>query len=319
MSSVLTPANSNLLPFDDLVLPFQIEKTDVAGRFLRTQSVITEILECHNYPDMISKLLGEALMVISLIGSGMKLRHRIILQLQGDGAVPMIVAEYTAQNTMRGYAKVNQEMFERWTGGEEINPFLLLGKGHVAITIDNGPGTTPYQGIVPLEGESLSAMLLSYIEQSEQIMSSLKIYLDRVVLDEGRKVWRGGALLIQKLGKSGNDMKIEPIDSDDAEKWDRTIALFNTASQGEVLDPALKCEDLLYRLFHEDGVRVFDPHHIRFDCSCSRERLKTFLVNSDQSDLDHMADENNKIYADCQFCRTKYEFDLSEIIDEQKQ
>ena len=266
---MIEPANSNFIPFEDKVIPFQLESADVAGRFLRSQHMVTDVLDRHNYPEPIARLLGEALMVLSLIASGMKLRGRMILQIQGDGAVPMLVAEYNADGHVRGYADVNQEMFERWTGGEDVNPFLLLGKGHVALTVDNGAGTQPYQGIVPIDGKSLSAVVLRYIEQSEQIMSSLKIHLDRVKLGD-KFVWRGSAMLLQKLGKAGDDFKVSAVSDEENENWDRVCALFNTATQDEMLDPELAPEKLLYRLFHEETVRVFRSNDIIFKCSCMR-------------------------------------------------
>lgn len=315
VSKVIEPANSNFIPFDDKVFPFQLDAADVSGRFLRSQNMITDVLDRHNYPEPIARLLGEALMVVSLLASGVKLRGRMILQIQGDGAVPMLVAEYNADGSVRGYADVKQDMFERWTGGEEVNPFLLLGKGHVAITVDNGAGTQPYQGIVPLDGKSLSAVVLRYVEQSEQIMSSLKIHLDRVQLDN-KSVWRGSAMLLQKLGKAGDDFKVSAVNEIENENWDRVCALFHTATQEEMLDPELPAEKLLYRLFHEETVRAFESKDIQFGCSCSAERLKIFLLNSSADDLNHMAEDGKTISADCQFCNSNYVFDLKEILSE---
>ena len=317
VSTVIQPANSNFKSFEDRVIPFQLETADVAGRFLRAEQMVTEVLDRHNYPEPIARLLGEALMVLALVASGIKLRGRMILQIQGDGAVPMLVAEYSAGGDLRGYADVKQDMFERWTGGEEVNPFLLLGKGHVAITVDNGPDTKPYQGIVPIEGKSLSAVILRYIEQSEQIMSSLKIHLDRVKLDN-KYVWRGSAILLQKLGKAGDDFKVSAVNEEENENWERVCALFHTATQDEMIDPELEPEELLYRLFHEETVRVFDSKTIQFHCSCSAVRLKNFIVNSSLDDINHMAEDGKSIKADCQFCGAQYSFDLQEILSEKK-
>lgn len=310
----IEPANSNLAVFRDSVLPFQLGESDVTGRFFRSQKAITQILERHNYPEPIARLLGEALLVIGLIGSGLKLQHRLILQLQGDGAISMIMAEYTSHNQMRGYVKYDAEQFERWTGGEDINPFLLLGKGHVAITVDNGPNMRPYQGIVPIDGKSLSAVLLKYIEQSDQIMSSLSIHLDKISIGDDKFSWRGSAMLLQKLGKAGDDFKVTPVDNEQEENWTRVCTLFHTVGAEEMLDPLLSEEDLLYRLFHEEKISVFERKDVEFGCSCSEEKLKDFLKTMPEAERKEMVNtDDGFIHADCQMCNAIYRFSLDDI------
>ena len=307
------PANSNHISYEDMVLPFQIENADVTGRFIRSQDVIHDILERHNYPEPIARLLGEALLVTGMIGSGMKLRHRLLIQIQSDGAISMVIAEYRASGTMRGYVKFKQDMFERWTGGEDVNPFLLLGKGHVAMTVDDGENMTPYQGIVPLEGQSLSAVILRYIEQSDQILSSLKLHLEKISITDEKSVWRGGAIILQKLGRAGEDFKTILPDEEALETWQRACALFHTVQNDEIIDAELSPDRLLYRLFHEDGIRIFPKTSISFACSCDAKRLRVILGNNSPEDLTHMA-VDGIIHADCQFCNAHYDFPLSEFL-----
>lgn len=307
-------ANSNHQFLNGTILPFQIENVDVTGRFLRSEKTITEVLERHAYPESVARLLGEALIILALIGSGMKLRHRLILQIQGDGALPMLIAEYTAEGTMRGYVDIKQEMYEKWTGGENINPFLLFGKGHIAITIDQGAGMQPYQGIIALEGESLSASVMHYFEQSQQIISSLQIFLEHF-LEDGKRFWRAGGILLQKLGRAGEDLKAAALDETQKDNWDRCCALLKTATSKETLDPNLKDTELLYRLFHEDGVRIFDASDLGFACSCSRERLESFLRGNSPEALQEMVEDDGHIHANCKFCNAKYSFTPQELTD----
>ena len=300
-------ANSNIKSIDDFILPFQIDKSSVNGRLIRCQKSISRILKQHNYPIPVARLLGEALLLVALIGSGLKLKHRITLHIKGDGALPLLLTDYYTDNSMRGYVEINQELYEKWTGGEQINPFLLIGKGYLAITIDNGDGTKPYQGIVPIQGESLSGAVLAYIEGSDQIMSLLKLFINQKDYD-GETQWYGAAMLVQKLGKAGDDFKIEHIEADDAEKWGRIKALFHTLSEEELCDENLSPDRLLFRLFHEDGVRVFDKKSVNFDCKCDMKRLEQILKNSNPDDVLAMADDNGIIEASCQFCKNKYQF-----------
>lgn len=307
---MIASANSNIQMDADYVLPFYIDKADVKGRAIRCQKSITGILSQHNYPAPVARLLGEALLLAALLGSGMQLKHRLIVQIKGDGALPLLVADYYADGTMRGYVECNDALYEKWTGGEEINPFLLIGQGHLAITIDHGGTSQPIQGIVPIQGKSLSGAILAYIEGSEQIMSSLKLIINQKDYD-GVLQWYGAAVLIQKLGKSGDDLKKQDDDQD--EGWGRAKALFHTLSDEELSDDVLTIDRLLFRLFHEDDVRVYDKISIKHGCKCDPERLKAVLQHSNPDDLHDMADENGMIELNCQFCPKKFEFNVKEL------
>ena len=317
VSEINNPANSNIKSVDDFILPFQIDKADISGRIMRSQKALSRILNQHNYPVPVARLLGEALLLVALLGSGIKLKHRMILQIKGDGALPLLVADYYADGSLRGYVECNDDLYAKWTGGDFVNPFLLIGKGYLAITIDNADGSKPYQGIVPLQGESLSAAVLAYIEGSDQIMSALKLFINQKDYN-GTLQWYGAAMLIQKLGKSGDDFKASSSDNpdhddDDIEKWGRIKALFHTLSEDELCDDVLAPDRVLFRLFHEDGVRIFDKKPIHFECKCDMTRLEAVLKNSNPDDLQEMADENGIIVADCQFCKNKYQFFVKDL------
>jgi molecular chaperone Hsp33 len=312
VSEINMPENPNIKMIDDFILPFQIDKADIVGRVIRSQKSISRILTRHNYDKPVAQLLGEALLLVTLLGSGMKLKHRIILQIKGDGALPMLVADYYADGSLRGYVECDDALYEKWTGGDSVNPFLLIGKGHLAITIDHGDNTRPYQGIVPLEGESLANAVLAYIEGSDQILSSLKLIIQQKDYN-GIKQWYGAAMLIQKLGTSGEALKGDDNNPEKDEKWTHIKALFHTLSDDELLDNDLPVDRLLFRLFHEDGVRVFDKKDIKFDCKCDKERLEAVLKHSKKEDLKEMADENGMLEVDCQFCQNKYQFFLKDL------
>ncbi|MFT6083823.1 MAG: molecular chaperone Hsp33 [Alphaproteobacteria bacterium] len=312
VSEINMPENPNIKMIDDFILPFQIDKADIVGRVIRSQKSISRILTRHNYDKPVAQLLGEALLLVTLLGSGMKLKHRIILQIKGDGALPMLVADYYADGSLRGYVECDDALYKKWTGGDSVNPFLLIGKGHLAITIDHGDNTRPYQGIVPLEGESLANAVLAYIEGSDQILSSLKLIIQQKDYN-GIKQWYGAAMLIQKLGTSGEALKGDDNNPEKDEKWTHIKALFHTLSDDELLDNDLPVDRLLFRLFHEDGVRVFDEKDIKFDCKCDKERLEAVLKHSKKEDLKEMADENGMLEVDCQFCQNKYQFFLKDL------
>lgn len=314
VSEINPPANSNIQSVNDCVIPFQIDKAHITGRMIRCQKSISRILNQHNYPTPVARLLGEALLLVALLGSGMKLKHRMILQIKGDGALPLLVADYYADGAMRGYVECQEALYKKWTGGEEINPFLLIGKGHLAITIDNADGSKPYQGIVPIQGESLSAAILAYIDGSDQILSALKLFINQKDYN-GVTQWYGAAMLVQRLGKAGESFKAEFIDDtdDETEQWTRIKALFSTLSEEELCDEELAADRLLFRLFHEDGVRIFEEKLIHFACKCDMGRLEAVLKNSNRDDLQEMADENGLITADCQFCQNKYQFFVKDL------
>jgi molecular chaperone Hsp33 len=306
------PANSNIKMVDDFILPFKIHKADIVGRVIRSQKEISKILNRHNYQPPVAQLLGEALLLVALLGSGIKLKHRLILQIKGDGALPLLVADYYADGSLRGYVECNQLLYDKWTGGEQVNPFLLIGKGHLAIIIDHGAETKPYQGIVPLEGDSLANAVLAYIKGSDQILSSLKLVIQQRDYN-GTKNWFGAAMLLQKLGTSAEKIKDEEHEQNSQERWLHIKALFHTLSEQELLDDELSVDKLLFRLFHEDGVRIFPENAIRFECKCDRSRLEAVFKNSNIDDLKEMADENGMLEADCQFCQNKYQFFLKDL------
>jgi len=300
-------------PDDDLVLPFQIDGAHVRGRLIRLGPSINAVLNRHNYPPVVSNLLGEVMLLTALIGSGLKLRGRYIMQVKGTGPIAMLVAEYTAASTIRGYAAYHPDALTKHTDtNPELAPFALLEGGVLAMTIDQGPDSEPYQGIVTIEGNSLSECAMAYLHQSDQIRSSVNTVLAECYVrdEEGKpvKTWRGGGIMLQRIGQSGQEAKRVIDNPDDQDNWLRAEMLMKTAEAHELTDPELAPETLLYRLFHEDGVRVYEARPVEFGCSCDPARIEAILKMHEPVELEEMVD-GDRIWAQCQFCGEFYDFE----------
>ncbi|HEX5930225.1 MAG TPA: Hsp33 family molecular chaperone HslO, partial [Methyloceanibacter sp.] len=189
------------LPEDDLILPFQAEHAEVVGRLVKLGPVVDTILSRHAYPEPVSQLLGEAVALTALLGAALKFEGKFILQASTDGAVDLLVADYQVPGALRGYARFSAERLAALPAGGR-----LLGSGHLAMTIDRGPDTERYQGVVPLEGESLAQAADTYFRQSEQLPTFIKLAVARHYRaghGERPLTWRAGGLLVQKLTRQG--------------------------------------------------------------------------------------------------------------------
>ena len=305
---------------DDLVLPFQIETSGARGRILRMGAAITSVLGKHDYPEPVSILLGEAMTLTAILGAALKFDGKFILQTSGDGPVGFLVAHYYAPGRIRGYASYDEAALEKAVGtngaarGEHAK---LLGAGHLAMTIDQGPDMERYQGIVPLEGNTLSEAADLYFEQSEQLPTFIRVAVARRYGSgpdgaAGTWSWRAGGLLVQKLtGEGGAPASANGDGADDA--WRRAELLAATVEDHELLDPTLAPERLLYRLFHEERVRVFDAAPLSSECQCSREGVASMLASFTGREIADMA-EDGRIEVKCEFCNTKYHFDADEVL-----
>ncbi len=299
---------------DNIVLPFEVKPLGSRGRVVRLGSVIDEIIQKHDYPDSVSRLLGEAVSLVALLGSALKFEGKLILQTQTDGPVSMIVANYTSNGSkaghIRGYAHFNAEAVAACE-----NENKLIGKGRLALTIDQGEHMDNYQGIVALNGQTISDAAHGYFKQSEQIPTALKLSAGIIETDNG-KSWRAGAIIIQHMPEDGNASpvgfpSVDPLSGEvrggfdqnfvEDENWARARVLLETAKDHELLDPTLEPERLLYRLYHEDGVTVYDKSTLDHQCTCSREKVLDTLSSFSQDDRDAMV-VDGKIEVTCQFC-----------------
>ncbi len=296
------------IPKDDLILPFQAEQADVLGRLVKLGPTVDTILSRHDYPEAVSRLLGEAVALTALLGAALKSEGKFIFQASTDGPVDLLVADYQVPGGLRGYARFSADQVANLPAGAP-----LLGQGHLAMTIDRGLETERYQGVVPLEGESLTEAADTYFRQSEQLPTFIHLAVARHYRPDKGSVWRAGGLLVQKLtregGRSGSRAAVF-----EEEDWTRAKALAETVEDHELLDPMLPPDRLLYRLFHEEKVRAYRAIPLETYCSCSRERVEELLKRFSPEDLDDMV-VDGEVWVTCEFCNSRYRFDPATFAD----
>lgn len=296
---------SNLAIGDDLILPFQVGESAVRGRVVRLGPAIDRILGAHKFPSSVSELLGEATALVAMMGASLKFDGKLIFQAQGDGPVRVLVADYTTDGGLRATASFD----EKAASLKGLGP--LIGKGHMAMTIDQGADMERYQGVTPLDGETLAEAAVAYFDQSEQIPTAVKLAVGRVAAPGKGETWRAGGIIVQFVpGEGGSRERGEAALSRPEERdlWDRAAAFLATTQADELLDPLLSAEDLLYRLYHEDGVRVFTPSAVRAECGCNSDKIAAVLGRYTTEELADMV-EGGFIRVGCEFCRTEYLFD----------
>lgn len=290
---------------DNVIQPFQMAKSGVRGRLVRIGSVIDAILGRHDYPDRVAQFLGEGLVLVAMLGGALKFEGMFTVQTKGDGAISMIAADMTTPGDMRGYASFDDEKLaaaEQTPGDDAVKRFL--GKGYIAFTIEAGPERNRYQGIVALEGASLADCMEAYFDKSEQVDTLLRVAVDKI---DGK--WRAGGLMVQRLP---DENATEMNQDEEEENWRNAQALASTITPEELTNPISKSAELLYKLYHEEGVWLYEPQELQDKCSCSLERVLTTLRTFGPTDLVDMADDGI-ISADCQFCSSKYEIRLEDI------
>lgn len=294
----------------DFSMPFQVEGAEARGRLVRLGPVINEILGTHAYPDPVACILGDALALAALMGSQLKFDGTLTVQARGKGALTMVVADYEHNSDedgvglLRGYAQFDPDILGLL--GKSPSFMGMMKQGYMVITID--PKTKPdqkmnrYQGVVPIEGKTVADSARAYFRSSEQIPTVLDLSTVKV---EGQDAgWRAGGLLVQHLAAPGSQAMV-----DEKENWTRIEALANTISADEVTDPNLSGHDLLFRLFHEDGVIAYDPQTLQRTCRCSEEKITATLVQFGKDELADMVEPDGMIHATCQFCSALYKVD----------
>ena len=290
---------------DDAVLPFQVGESAVRGRVVRLAGTIDEILTPHDFPDAVSELLGEAVCLVAMMGAALKFDGKLIFQAQGDGPTPLVVADYVAGGALRGMAKAAPDL-----PADARGIAALLGKGHIAMTVDQGPDMERYQAVTPIEGDSLSAAAVAYFDQSEQIPTVIKLAVGRIAEPGAGERWCAGGVMAQFMpGEGGTRARGEEVimGAFDQEIWERSAAFVETVQADELLDPAISPERLLYRLFHEDGVRVFDAQPLHRGCSCNSGKIAAVLERYSEDELRDMV-EDGAITVTCEFCRKAFQF-----------
>ena len=306
MTKIMTDISENPI-FENSVTVFQLDGQPVRGRAVTMGSALNKALGTR-YPDVVARLLGEAMLISAIVAQSLKFDGRLVIQCHGTnkGVVSLLMSDCTTDGHVRGYARWDEASLKelkhdnRNPGAED-----LLGGGTFSMTIDQGPDMDQYQGLSAIEGARLSDCAEHYFKQSEQIPTEIRLVCGQLQEPGKDPVWRGGGVMIQKIAE-------DVTRGDTVEAWDTARALFQTLSDAELLDPELSQNDLLYRLFHEDGVRVVETSPIEAKCKCSRERLENTLKSFEKEALADMA-ENGVIDANCEFCDTTYEFAIADL------
>jgi molecular chaperone Hsp33 len=314
-----TPVRApSAVPIDDAVLPFEVSALDLRGRLTKLGPALDELLAKHDYPAPVGKLLGEAIVLTTLLGSALKFDGRFILQTQTDGPVSLMIVDFQAPDRMRAYARFDAA---RLVEGQDSA--ALLGRGHLAMTIDQGANMSRYQGLVALEGGNLEDAAHEYFLRSEQIPTRVRIAVGEEWRggdgDKPKHRWRAGGLLLQFLPKAPERARQADLDPGDApegstahqvaedDAWVEGQSLIGTVEDIELIDPDLSGERLLYRLFHERGVRVFPTQAVQAKCSCSRDAVSGMLSRFAPEDRADMV-KDGKVVVTCEFCSSVYEF-----------
>lgn len=300
MSSIAND-NSTVGTSNDVLQPFQLEKSNFRGRIVRLCDVLDDILKAHNYPDVVSRLLGDALAVTTLLGGMLKYDGVFTLQATGKGAVRLVVCDMLSDGTIRGYASFDSEQIEKMDQDKEYPLEDLMGEGYLAFTVDHKMADR-YQGVVELQKNNFVESINHYFHQSEQIMTSMKSEISH-----SDDKWCAGALMLQKLPEQD---QLQTIEEDD---WIRSNLFLHSCTKEELLDEALPLNDLLFRLFNEEGVIVSSPVELRKGCRCSRERVMSILITLPDEDLDY-AEKENGLEMICEFCSKAYHFTKEEIL-----
>ncbi len=307
----MTPALTANTPSDDLVAPFQIESQPVRGRIVRLGAAIDDILNRHAYPEAVANLVGEACALAALVGASLKFDGRLILQAQGDGPVSFVVADYDTAGDIRAYCRYDEDRVAAACEGF-IRPGArtLLGDGLFIMTLDQGPDMERYQGVTQIEGETLALCAEQYFAQSEQTPTRVLLATGQV-RDSGPDRWRAGGMILQNIA---GDAARGSTD----EAWNTVQALFGTLGEDELVDPTISPSTLLFRLFHEEGVRMFPATAVRSHCRCSRERIISVLGSFPSHERGDMLDAEGNIEVTCEYCSRVYTIE-PEVIGEGKE
>ncbi len=314
---------------DDYVLAFALQKSRVRGRIVRLGDALDRVVRRHAYPEPVARYLAEAVCLAILLGTSLKLQGRFVLQSQTDGPLAMLIAEFTPPDAIRACARFDEQAIA--AGAQSgCDAGAILGRGHLAMTIDQGENMQRYQGIVALEGTGLETAAHDYFAQSEQIPTRIRLgvaQLRRPVCGRSdgdrpagvKESWRAGGLLVQHLPRAGGRQEASgagivrrtgdthPV-YDDGDAWDTAGALMNTIDDHELTDPEISAPQVLFRLFHEVGVEVFPPAPVREKCGCSARKIAAMLHRF-EPDERHAMVKDGRIGVTCEFCGADYQID----------
>lgn len=298
---------------DGVSQPFMLYDGAVRGRLVRLNGVASDVLGArHAYPDQVTRVLGEAMAAAAALADGLKFDGSFTLQIQGNGALHTLVTDITSDRVMRGCAKFDDAGLpgDRTEDRDDLALQRLMGTGHIAFTVDQGPDMERYQGIIELMGSSIGDCVHQYFQQSEQLETAIKIVAGRTDIDDPKSPWQASALLVQRMPTEGGRVPTE--DDDDA--WRTAVILLSSISDEELLSSKLTEEDVLSRLYGTIGGRLLERRALKAGCRCSRERSAKILASFPMDEVLSMA-EDGIVSMTCEFCESVYEFAETELRD----
>lgn len=296
----------------DYVLPFQVENSNIRGRMVKLSDSITQVINQHDYPQTVSLIMAEFLGLMAILASMVKYDGIFTLQIQGEGPIGLMVGDLTSDGNMRGYARFDQGRVLAITPNalKEDPVVSLFQNGTLHFTVDQGQFTERYQSIVSLTQPTLTQCVNHYFQQSEQFKALLTLAVNSVSSSQGIH-WRCGGMVLQALP---TDQRHAHLTHEDLEEsWNRSHAFLLSLQEEELLSSDISGYELLYRLFHEEGVRVFDPHIIQAKCRCSKEKVLNVLQSLNQESISEL-ETNNILTSNCEFCGNLYEISVAEIL-----
>lgn len=287
----------------DLILPFQISGGAVRGRLVRLGPAVESILSGHNYPSAVGKLLAETLALAGVLAGSLKYDGVFTLQAQGNGPVSLVMADVTSDGELRGYARFDADKLAAAPAGDAVP--TLLGTGYLAFTVDQGPKTDRYQGIVELTGATLAHCAKQYFSQSEQLDTEV-VLASRVPADGAG--WQAGALMIQRMPGSQPGAPILTAE-DSLEHWRTATILLGSLTHAELLDPSLGADQVAFRLFHGEGLQAWEAKALMAKCRCSRPKIASALRAIPRAEIASLKNDHGEVTITCEFCQTVYAFD----------
>lgn len=309
-----------LKTWDDAVLPFQLDNADIRGRIARLDRVLDQVLQQHDYPAVVENLVAEMAVLTALIGQTIKVRWKLSLQVRGSGPIRIIATDYYGPQEdggdarIRGYASFDKDALDENGPG-----FAQIGKGYFAILIDQGQDMTPYQGITPIAGGSLSACAETYFAQSEQLPTRFAMAFGKSTEPGQTESWRAGGVMLQHMPKASPHVAQDGgsneggvlaagdlLSGEDEENWKRANILLNTVEELELVGPSVSQTDLLVRLFHDEDPKVQPQQKVEFGCTCSEQKVRDSLSIYSSKEIGHMTTPEGTVAADCQFCGAHY-------------
>ncbi|MDC0456517.1 Hsp33 family molecular chaperone HslO [Alphaproteobacteria bacterium] len=290
------------MKLDNHIIPFQLGGNKVRGSIVRLGSAVSEIIKRHNYPNNIEGLLADTLTITACLGSRMKHEGIFTIQAKGTGEVHTLFSDITNNGFLRGYVGLNADF-----SNQESDLISLMGSGHITFMLDQGKYSKRYQGIVALEDKSISKSAELYFNNSEQLDTRFVVFNHyNSQSDSKEKLFPSGLIMIQKM-----PTKVDMDEEQNSEVWENAISFLSTLKKEECLSISLTSENILFRLFNEVGVTVYDEIVIQDKCRCSKEKVEFAIQNLNKDELNEISDDKGNIKVICEFCKIERSFNHS--------